>query len=445
MNNRRHSGYGWLLVFGVLLFSLLWLPLVHLVYADFSIGDWRYSKPVTFSPLTEDEQLVEVTLDREIFEGAAPGQVDLRLVEEGGREVAYELVVERGGTREESLQGNVRDLGHVPGQYSSFVVDLGREGQLHNRIKILTDSDNFKRAVAVEGSSNVQSWAVLREGVEIFDFTVRERGFNARNTEVDYPDSTARYLRVQVINNDETPLRISGASISSVDERPAEVVAYDAEIKGITESVENNVTVVEVDLGSANLPTNRLTLQTSSVNFHREVSVEGSGDGLTWSPISGGSEIYAYDTAKFTGSRLDLPYSEATFRYLRATIHNEDNPPLSIEGIEAEGLARRVLFLAQPGETYSLYYGNPNAGPVSYDLAKLLPYLDSEAMLAGTLGAQVENPRFAVPQQPFSERFPWLIPVGVAAAAAVLALLLFGFLKQMRKSLPPPGARDGSE
>ena len=312
--------------------SLLWLPLVHLAYADFSIGDWRYSKPVTVPQLTGGEQLVEVTLDRDVFEGSAPEQLDLRLVEASGREVAYQLVVERGGKRQQSVEGTVRDLGHVPGQYSSFVVDLGWQGQLHNRVEILTDSKNFKRAVAIEGSSDARSWAVLQEGVEIFDFTVPERGFNARNTEVDYPDSTARYIRVRVINNDEAPLLISGASISSVEERPADVVVYDAEITGIAESAEDNATVVEIDLGSANLPTNRLTLQTSSVNFHREVSVEGSDDGLApfprhsreggnpgqgraWTPVSSGSEIYAYDTAKFTGRQLDLPHSETTYRY----------------------------------------------------------------------------------------------------------------------------------
>ena len=356
MNNRRHSGYGWLLVFGVLLVSLLWLPVFHLAYADFSIGDWRYSKPVTLPSLTVGEQLAEVTLDREVFKGAEPGQVDLRLVEEGGREVAYELVVERGGKRQQSVKGTVRDLGHVPGQYSSFVVDLGREGQLHNRVEILTDSTNFKRVVAVEGSSDAQSWAVLREGVEIFDFTVRERDFNARNTEVDYPDSTARYLRVRVINDDNVPLGISGASISSVEERPADVVTYEAEITRVTESVEDNVTVVEVDLGSANVPTNRLTLQTSSVNFHREVSFDGSADQLTWSPVSGGSEIYAYDTARFTGRQLDLPYSETTYRYMRVIIHNEDNPPLSVDSIESHGLARE----------------SPVPGPTSGDLLTVL-------------------------------------------------------------------------
>ncbi len=461
MNNRRRGRCGLVPVFGILLASLLWLPVFHLAYADFSIGDWSYYKPVTFPPLTEDEQLVEVTLDRDVFGGSAPEQVDLRLVEIGGREVAYQLVVERGGKRRQSVEGTVRDLGHVPGQYSSFVVDLGREGLLHNKVEILTDSKNFKRVVAVEGSSDARSWSVLRDGVEIFDFTVRERDFNARNTEVDYPDSTARYLRVRVINNDEAPLRISGANISLVEERPADIVAYDAEITSIAENAEDNVTVVEVDLGSANVPTNRLTLHTSSVNFYREVSVEGSADGLppfprhsreggnpgrgrAWVPVSSGFEIYAYDTAKFAGRQLDLSYSETTYRYMRLTIHNEDNPPLSIDGVEAQGLVRRVLFLAQPGETYSLYYGNPNAGPVSYDLATLLPYLDTDSPIPGNLGAQMDNPGFAVPQPPFSERFPWLVPVGVAAAAAVMALLLFGFFKQARKSLPPQGARDGS-
>ncbi len=309
MSNRPRSCRRLSVLLGIVLAALLWLPLLAVVSADFSFKEWRYSKPVTLPSLSGGEELVEVDLDRDVFQGAARAQVDLRLVEAGGREVAYQLVVEQGGTREESLQGKVRDLGHVPGQHSSFVVDLGRNGALHNRVKILTGSKNFQRKVTVEGSPDAQSWAVLREGVEIFDFTVEERHFN----------------------------------------------------------------------------------------------------------------------------------------YLRATIHNEDNPLLSIDGIEAEGLARRVLFLAQPGETYSLYYGNPGAGPVSYDLANLLPYLDAESPLTGSLGAQTDNPQFTVPKPPFSERFPWLITVGVAAAAAVMALLLFGFLKQAKKSLPPPGASDGLE
>ena len=445
MSNRPRSCRRLSVLLGIVLAALLWLPLLAVVSADFSFKEWRYSKLVTLPSLSGGEELVEVDLDRDVFQGAARAQVDLRLVEAGGREVAYQLVVERGGTREELLQGKVRDLGHVPGQHSSFVVDLGRDGQLHNRVKILTGSKNFQREVTVEGSPDAQSWVVLREGVEIFDFTVEERRFNARNLEVDYPESTARYLRIRVTNNDEEPLRISGSQVSSVQVKPAQVTGYDMEITGVAEDASANATVVEADLGTTGVPTNRLTLQTVSVNFHREVSLEGSEDGLTWTPVSRRSAIYAYDTAKFTGKQVGLSYPEVTYRYLRATIHNEDNPLLSIDGIEAEGLARRVLFLAQPGETYSLYYGNPGAGPVSYDLANLLLYLDAESPLTGSLGAQTDNPQFTAPKPPFSERFPWLITVGVAAAAAVMALLLFGFLKQAKKSLPPPGASDGLE
>ena len=445
MSNKPRSYRRLPVLLGIVLAALLWLPLLAVVSADFSFKEWRYSKPVTFPSLPDGEELVEVDLDRDVFQGAARAQVDLRLVEASGREVAYQLVMEPGGAREESLQGKVRDLGHVPGQHSSFVVDLGRDGQLHNRVKILTGSKNFQRKVTVEGSPDAQSWAVLREGLEIFDFTVEERRFNARNLEVDYPESTARYLRIRITNNDEEPLRISGAKVSSVQVKPAQVTGYDMEITGVTEDASANATVVEADLGTTEVPTNRLTLQTVSVNFHREVSLEGSEDGLTWTPVSRRSAIYAYDTAKFTGKQLGLSYPEVTYRYLRATIHNEDNPPLSIDGIEAEGLARRVLFLAQPGETYSFYYGNPAAGPVSYDLANLLPYLDAESPLVGSLGAQTDSPQFTVPKPPFSERFPWLITVGVAAAAVVMALLLFGFLKQAKKSLPPPGASAGLE
>ena len=139
---------------------------------------------------------------------------------------------------------------------------------------------------------------------------------------------------------------------------------------------------------------------------------------------------------------MDLPYAETTYRYTCGLSYrnNEDNPSLSIDGIEAQGLAHKVLFLAQPGETYSLYYGNPNAGLVSYDSGQapavpghLSRHTDRKPWRAGG-----QSPEFAVPQPPFSERFPWLIPVGVAAAAAVMALLLFGFFKQARKIAAAP-------
>ena len=59
-------------------------------------------------------------------------------------------------------------------------------------------------------------------------------------------------------------------------------------------------------------------------------------------------------------------------------------------------------------------------------------------------GPQAANPHFvlpeplAPPEPPASERYPWIITVAVIAAAIAVGGLLFGFIKQAKKSLPPP-------
>ena len=41
------------------------------------------------------------------------------------------------------------------------------------------------------------------------------------------------------------------------------------------------------------------------------------------------------------------------------TVQNRDNPPLPLEDITLFGMERKVIFQAQPGGDYALYYGNP--------------------------------------------------------------------------------------
>ncbi len=79
--------------------------------------------------------------------------------------------------------------------------------------------------------------------------------------------------------------------------------------------------------------------------------------------------------------------------------------------------------------TYALYYGN--------DLERLLPYLETEDLPVARLGPESLNPQFTVPQPPVSERFPWLITLGVVLAALVVGALLFGVLRQAKNLLPP--------
>ena len=210
-------------------------------------------------------------------------------------------------------------------------------------------------------AQDAQTWLVLQGGGEIFDFTVEEQNFTARNTRVSYPQSAARYLRVRVISGNEEPLSVTGASVNLAEYEPPVETAYRPTVINRTEDADTQSSVLTLDLGSQGIPTHRLSWQTPAVNFHRDVEMEGSDDLENWQQL-GEESVYSYDTPKFVGQRLQVNFPESSYRYYRVTIQNRDNPPLPLEDINLFGVERKVIFEAQPDGDYALYYGNPG-GP----------------------------------------------------------------------------------
>ena len=408
--------------------------------ADFSPSEWRFVKPITLPAGLRGAGLVEVVLDREVSSRAAGGLTDLRLIAENDDEVPYQLVVARGERERVSVPADIRDQGYVRGEYTTFTAEVSSDGALHNEIDIATPSANFQRAVTVEASSDGVKWTALAEQ-EIFGFEVRARGFIARDTRVSYPDSTARYLRVHIADGPEGAVEVSGAAVFFTKEVPAREVEWPVSISSVNDETDGRATRVLVDLGAGGLPSHRLKVGVSDVNFYREVDLQWSADGTQWSALGPRSAFFAYDTPKFVGSNLRISFPEITSRFIRITIYHEDNPPFDIESVGVHGIQRTLVFSADPDRSYGLYYGNTEARSPSYDIGRVLPYLETDSLPEARLGEQAANPRFAAeppPPEPLSERLPWLLPSVVALAAVVVAALLVGVLRQARRFLPPP-------
>ena len=317
------------------------------VFADFSLVDWRYVKPIILPADFSGEGLVEFTPDAEVFANSSPGLIDVRIIADDGTELPYKTELSRGERQRTAFSVSLRDKGYVPGSYNTFVADLGQEGFLHNEIEIRTSSLNFRRTAVVEASSDGTTWARIAEN-QVYDFTVKEIPLTSRDTRVKYTDSTARYLRVQIADEGEGPLDITGAAVFFVKESQAREVAWPVTILGTSRDTERRLTLVELDLGASGIPSQRLTLDVPEVNFYREVTLETSPDRETWRVLVSRYAIYAYDTPKFTGNSLTLTYSEATSRYFRLVIYDEDNSPLNVHRVDMWGLHRRVVFSAGP-------------------------------------------------------------------------------------------------
>lgn len=118
--------------------------------ADFALAEWQYYKPLALPPELAAGQLAAATLDREVFQQAAaagrpdlPPLRDLRIIRDDGTEVPYQLRIADGRAERETAPAQIRDLGHLPGQYTSFIADLGAGGVRHNEVEIFTRAIAF--------------------------------------------------------------------------------------------------------------------------------------------------------------------------------------------------------------------------------------------------------------------------------------------------------------
>lgn len=406
-----------------------------IVAADFALADWRYAKEVQAPPVTQ-EDLVELHPDAELYGGSAPGLRDLRIIGADNRETPYKLEVRRGQREQRDVAVTVRDQGYVQGEYNTFIADLASEGVLHNRVEFQTTSINFQRTAVVETSNDLTTWAKVAEGV-VHDFRLEDTVVTSRSTAVTYPDSTARYIRVRVLDDGTGPLAITGARVFAVQEELRREVLWPATVTDISQSDDQQATVVDLDFGGAGIPTDRIAISVDDVNFDRDVTLEASDDGDTWRTVQSRTSVFAYDTPRFTGEDLNFTYPETTTRYLRLTIHDADSPPLSVTDIKVWGVERRVLFFARPGEAYKVYYGNAEALRPTYDIDRLLGFLDTNDLPVASLGAQADNPEYVEKLEPFTERFPWLLPLVLALAGLLVGAILLSVVRQARKTLPP--------
>lgn len=405
------------------------------VMADFEISRWAWVKEIRLSSFSGQTRVVSFTIDNEVFENAKEGLADLRILDDKGKEVAYKLTIEALGQTREAFNVKVTNLGSLAGQYTQLMLDLGGEGILHNSLTIHTSSRDFRRQVEVEASSDGQSWFVIKkasEGGYIYDYSL---DFKAQNTTVNYPDSTYRFLRLKIIDRGEEPIKITGAIVYHNVLTAARQVSYDPRVVDRGEDKERRSNYFVIDLGAKGIPSNKLEIATSDVNFNREVLIEGSNDQNTWQTLET-DVIFSYQTPKFNGEKKTVDYLESNWRFLRLTVFNRDNAPISIDDFKVSGTLRKVLFQAELGHSYKLYYGNLKSRFPEYDLESYFQYLDTSNPLVAVLGVQEKNSSFkgeVVPKKPLTERYPYLLPGVLGVLVLILGSMVVKLAFQVKK------------
>ncbi len=398
-------------------FSLFVLLAAGLLHGDFAASAWKVHREI----LGSATGLASIKFDRAIYAAASPTFSDLRVLHDGG-ELPYILEIAADSETLSRRTGMVVDRAIRDGNLE-LVYDLGQVVP-HNRLRIDTERRNFRQRVKIETSEDAKRWAVVRDDAAIFDFT--QDGRQISSLDIDYPDSSRRYLRL-TIDGWVDPKNVQTASVVQFERRSAarETLAQ------ATPAVESKdkTTIATFDLGLGGLPIDRVEFDIVGKAFDRAAAIETSPDGKAWSSAAGGA-LVRYER----GENLLIAVNDRRDRYWRVRIYNGDDQPLTVRSARFLGLERTLKFEAAGG-TSILYYGNTSAFQPVYDLAKRLANATPVQAAVLTLGLEETNPAYRpplVPSKPWSERQPALLYTVLGLAIAVLGFFAWRLLSSMK-------------
>lgn len=389
-----------------------------------SLSGWQFFRELSGGP---DSGMAALTLDAEVTAASRDDDGDLRIVDAAGNEVPYDLRVLLGQRNVESYKA--REVSRtVEDGAAQLTLDLGPNHGEHDQVQVDTLGTRFRRQVAVFGSDDAQQWTPLTESGMLLRLT--GNGNTASIDQAPYPASEQRYVRITIAPDpqaDEEPPVIESAVVQRVTVIPGEEqqIAAESVTRETIIQGERSASQYTISL-PGRTPLHALRFRTSAESFARTYQlVSILGDNIAPLPISVGR------ISRREGEPSDvimLRFPETFARQLQLTVIDGGEPPIEILD-PAVLIASRQLVVdlgAAAARPLRLYYGNPAAAAPVYDLdeelsADAIPHLD--------MGPQQLNPAYQAPQEPLSERAPWLIYVltGMASLAllAILRSLVF--------------------
>ena len=392
---------------------------------------FQFYKDVPAVAAEEDSPIVAAVVDSRIYFTAREGFPDLRVLDSQGAEIPFLLekaTASRHDTVRTTCPSEVVSLKEREDHGIEIHLRLDKKARAAAGFTVSTPLRDFERRIVVQGSVDGNDWEPLVADGLVFDYS---RYMDVSSREIKLPKNRHRQFKIviqDVTDEQQSSLtkltrRISDGretertESTTVRRRPFRmdriefwseegVKQYKGDRKSEYAIVELERTDKEKDkqtvitLTTQREPLTSFTLETTSRNFSRgavvEVPVE-RGVRTDWVEI-GRATLSVIDIGAFNREHLEIGFSERREGQFRIVIDNQDNPPLEITNVKAEGNVYRMVFFAPETETCRVYYGSDVAKLPNYDTAAVLArskkgYLAAEVQL----GAEIANTAFAEP------------------------------------------------
>jgi hypothetical protein len=422
----------------------------------FDPAEWKYQSAVTI----EDGagEYCGLILTPDVYDAARLDLRDIRLVDADGEQVPYVLVGPTDTATKRQYRPAVINRAKNADGAAMVTLDFGDE-KVKNSIEAVTAGNNFRRAVKAEGSNDNIEFFTLVEQAYVFAVS-----YDRRFEQVDLPANDYRYLRITVspmAAEEKSPV-IDAVKAFEIEESLAERRSVEMVPMKHSEDEKNNSSIYVYDLVYRRLPVSEIKLDVADDSFYRYVTVEGRDAGtrqvkvhsednrqrfrdvdVKWEGIVSDA-IYRYDATngqKHERLVLRIPSGRRVYRYLRITIRNYDDKPVTVASASANMIAHKIVFAHADSAAQLLYVGSESARAPQYDLERRLSDpLQIKTRLA-RLNGITGNPLFGQSgEKPAArtERHKVLLLI----VMVVVALVLGGFIFRSFKSIQSEQVQD---
>ena len=343
-----------------------------------------------------------------IVEGKARSDLsDLRIVDERGDEIPFEIAIHRGSAGAQWKEAVVDDYGFVAGKYTGAIADAGSStANDFTALEISTPKQHFATYATVLASDDRRTWRIVAQNAPLFNYQDENLGSNLR---IVFPPQHSRWYRIQILDA-RSPFPIDGMRLATGSAVLPELQRYRIAKQRVRQ--HGSATLITIDTTIANLPVSLIRLDAATPRFSRGVALERSDDAVNW---------YPFDPARFERTphddRRTLTIDESQARFWKLTIENGNDAPLSRPLLELWGTPRHVVFQAKLRHHYRMLFGNRSADAPVYDFARTQnpqALQDPSQVSVGAIRSNVVPARAVA--LPWSESHPWLLwgALGVA-------------------------------
>ncbi len=383
-----------------------------------------YKKAIVFEKITKPT-LVKVKLDNEIYQHTTYDYADVRLMSNRGVD-GYFIKPHQAQRidNQQTLTSTSYD------RENAKLIYLFKEPFEIETITLNIEDRNFESTVDVYADGKL-----VRQNDKIFDYT-QETG--NRNFTVNLPKVKAKEVSI-VYHLDKT------TSFYKKYKNVKELSQY-LTIKSVTFSNNNAIkpifeitTMVTASIltkekqsqylfRTQGIPSNRIELDVVEKNFKRSGAIYASENGETWHHL----KSFFYSNSTLNQEHNETIELENRSEYLKLVIDNQDNQALNIRAIKLLTLPNYLYFIANPNETYMLYFGDKNLTKPTYEVESLV---DSEvSFITGNFGnmEQLDVTQTVKKISFFEEHKEMLFMLVILLALGTMAYIAFGLLKRTR-------------